>query len=226
MEKKVVFSISPKTQITLWLRKFMGTKEGVAILDLPCSPEAVNGPPPPGEPRVEFPFCAPPGPRGVAPGGGGGGFVGLGGGRWVRPPKSTFAAPLGGGGGGWQRKDRDTGVVDAPSTLPVQMYKFAQLNVFTALSRKGGERHFKFVCLCWGYAGLREMLHPKKGAWGWVPDRRAIIDVGGFQPAGANKGVYGGHTPASRNGPVGCRPRLPRQPLQRRHIQPGPRMLC
>ena len=65
--------------------------------------------------------------------------------------------------------------------------------------KKGGATHWRFVANCWQGLGLGGMEYAAR-AWNRTPTWSALMDMGGFNPEAANRGVYAGlvHGIASR----------------------------
>ena len=61
----------------------------------------------------------------------------------------------------------------------------------------GGGTHWRFIANCWEALGLGGMEY---GGRTWTPTGSALMDMGGFDPAAANRGAYAGlvHGIASR----------------------------
>ena len=69
------------------------------------------------------------------------------------------------------------------------MFELAQHNLFTQEVKKGGARHWRFIAMCRQALGLGRMQFARRTLT-WTPTRSAIMEMGGFDPAAANRGAY------------------------------------
>ena len=104
-----------------------------------------------------------------------------------------------------------------PPEMGVKMFELAQTNLFTPEGKKGGGTYWRFVGNRWQGLGLGGMEYVGK-AWTWTPTWSALMDMGGFNPEGADRGAYAGLVhgiasgPKSKPKPAATPARAPPQP--------------
>ena len=142
---------------------------------------------------------------------------------------------------GWQRElpGKKLGETRSPSPeMGVEMFELVQLNLFTPERKKG-----------WPPTGDSSPTAGRGWAWGdgartwtWTLTWSALMDLGGFNPEAANRGVYAGMvhgiasrpkskpkpaaTPATRAPPQPHPPGRLRQGLGGHLPRPGPPRHC
>ena len=128
--------------------------------------------------------------------GGGAGYGWTGGGGFVHLDEPLrLGWSRGRGGGNVSCQGRGTrGGGEPPPPPPerrVKMFELAQTNIFSPERKKGGATHWRFVAHCWQGRNLRGVEWVGK-AWVWTPTWSALLDIRGFNPEAANRGVYAG----------------------------------
>ena len=106
----------------------------------------------------------------------------------------------------------------------MKIFELAQINLFSPEVKNGGASHWRFIAMYWQALGLGGMEFAGS-TWTWTPTWMALMEMGGFDPAAANRGAYAGlvhgipsrpkskpkpaATPATRPPPAAAPPQPP-----------------